>query len=177
MEIVLEIFKYILPSVVVFTGVYLIMQSFFDNELKKKDKRAKVEALKNSSKQLTPVRLQAYERMILYLERINLSNLVMRMPNKNTSALELQRQMLATIRMEYEHNMAQQLYISSQSWKILLVAKEESIKVINSCAEKLDSSATAMDLSRFILEVMGKTKNSPTDVAIEALKRDIHAMF
>jgi|SRR5690554_827538 len=177
MEIALEIFKYILPAVVVFIGVYFIMQNFFENEQKKLSQTTQLEALKETSKQLTPVRLQAYERMILYLERINLSNLVMRMPNKNIKAKDMQRQMLATIRMEYEHNMAQQLYISSKGWQMLVTAKEESIKVINSCAEKLGEDATAMDLSRFILEVMGKSKKNPTEVAIEALKRDISVLF
>lgn len=174
MDVLLEILKYILPAVIVFIGVYFILQNFFENEQQKLDRLAR----KDTTKQLIPIRLQASERIVLYLERIHLSNLVMRMPhNKETSAKELQKKMLATIRQEYEHNMVQQLYIPSNTWKMVIVAKEESIKVINTCAEKLAKDATAMDLSQFILKVMSQSKHSPTEVAIEAVKREVRYLF
>lgn len=173
MEIVLEILKYILPAAIVFIGVYFIMNSFFENEQRKSSLRLR----NDDRKQVLPIRLQAYERIILYLERINLSNMVMRLHKSNMSAKEMQIQMLSTIRSEYEHNMAQQLYISSKAWKMVVTAKEENIKVINSCAEQLDKDASGMDLSRFILEVVGKSEKTPTEVAIEAIKREISYLF
>ncbi|MEX2379887.1 MAG: hypothetical protein WD530_04050 [Vicingaceae bacterium] len=173
MEIVLEILKYILPAAIVFVGVYFIMNSFFENEQRKSSLRLR----NDDRKQVLPIRLQAYERIILYLERINLSNMVMRLHKSNMSAKDMQIQMLSTIRSEYEHNMAQQLYISSKAWKMVVTAKEENIKVINSCAEQLDKDASGMDLSRFILEVVGKLEKTPTEVAIEAIKREISYLF
>jgi restriction endonuclease Mrr len=173
MEVVLEILKYILPAGIVFVGVYFIMNNFFENEQRKTSLRLR----NDDRKQVLPIRLQAYERIILYLERINLSNMVMRLHNNKMSAMDMQRQMLATIRSEYEHNMAQQLYISSKAWKVVVTAKEENIKVINSCAEQLGKDSSGMDLSRFILEVVGKSENTPTDVAIEAIKREISYLF
>ena len=56
-------------------------------------------------------------------------------------------------------------------------AKEENIKVINSCADQLGDEASGMDLSRFILEVVGKSEKTPTEVAIEAIKREISYLF
>lgn len=173
MEVVLEILKYILPAGIVFVGVYFIMNNFFENEQRKTSLRLR----NDDRKQVLPIRLQAYERIILYLERINLSNMVMRLHNNKMSAKDMQRQMLSTIRSEYEHNMAQQLYISSKAWKMVVTAKEENIKVINSCAEQLDKDASGMDLSRFILEVVGKSEKTPTEVAIEAIKREISYLF
>lgn len=173
MEVVLEILKYILPAGIVFVGVYFIMNNFFENEQRKNSLRLR----NDDRKQVLPIRLQAYERIILYLERINLSNMVMRLHKNNINAVEMQRQMLSTIRSEYEHNMAQQLYISSKAWKMVVTAKEENIKVINSCAEQLGKDASGMDLSRFILEVVGKSEKTPTDVAIEAIKREISYLF
>lgn len=173
MEVILEILKYILPAGIVFVGVYFIMNSFFENEQRKSSLRLR----NDDRKQVLPIRLQAYERIILYLERINLSNMVMRLHKSNMSAKEMQIQMLSTIRSEYEHNMAQQLYISSKAWKMVVTAKEESIKVINSCAEQLGEDASGMDLSRFILEVVGKSEKTPTEVAIEAIKREISYLF
>lgn len=173
MEVVLEILKYILPAGIVFVGVYFIMNNFFENEQRKTSLRLR----NDDRKQVLPIRLQAYERIILYLERINLSNMVMRLHNNKMSAMDMQRQMLSTIRSEYEHNMSQQLYISSKAWKMVVTAKEENIKVINSCAEQLGKDASGMDLSRFILEVVGQSEKTPTEVAIEAIKREISYLF
>ena len=94
MEVALEILKYVLPAAIVFVGVYFIMQNFMENEQKKLEMRYRTDNLKL----VTPVRLQAYERVILYLERINLSNLVMRTYQNGMSARELQGKMLTAIR-------------------------------------------------------------------------------
>lgn len=173
MEVALEILKYILPAAVVFAGVYFIMQNFMENEQRKLELRYR----SNNQSTVMPVRLQAYERIILYLERINLSNLVMRTYQNGMSARELQAKMLQAIRSEYEHNMAQQLYISSKVWRMVKSAKEENIKVINSSYEQLNDDASGVELSQFILELVGKIDQLPTEVAIEALKREINYAF
>ncbi|MEQ8908614.1 MAG: hypothetical protein RIC95_05450 [Vicingaceae bacterium] len=173
MEIALEILKYVLPAAIVFVGVYFIMQNFMENEQKKLEMRYRTDSMKA----VTPVRLQAYERIILYLERINLSNLVMRTYQKGMSARDLQAKMLGSIRSEYEHNMAQQLYVSSKVWRMVKSSKEETIKVINSCSEQLSDEASGVELSQFILELVGKTEKLPTEVAIEGLKREINYAF
>lgn len=173
MEIALEILKYVLPSAIVFVGVYFIMQNFLEKEQKKMELRYKTDNLKL----VTPVKLQAFERVILYLERISLSNLVMRIYKQGMSAKDLQASMLNAIRNEYEHNMAQQLYISSRSWKMVKSAKEETVKVINSCAEQLSDKASGLELSQFIIELVSQTERTPTDVAIEAVKKEINRAF
>ena len=173
MEIALEILKYVLPSAIVFIGVYFIMQNFLEKEQKKMELRYKTDNLKL----VTPVKLQAFERVILYLERISLSNLVMRIYKQGMSAKDLQASMLNAIRNEYEHNMAQQLYISSRSWKMVKSAKEETVKVINSCAEQLSDKASGLELSQFIIELVSQTERTPTDVAIEAVKKEINRAF
>ncbi len=173
MEIALEILKYILPASIVFIGVYFIMQNFLESEQQKRELLYKTDNLKL----ITPIKLQAYERVILYLERINLSNLVMRIYKNGMNAKTLQANMLQVIRQEYEHNMAQQLYISSGTWKLVKSAREETVKVINGCTEQLNDDASGVQLSQFILELVGQTAKLPTDVAIEALKNDVTRSF
>lgn len=173
MEIALEILKYILPSVVVFIGVYFIMQNFLESEQKKTE----IKYRSDNMKLITPSRLQAYERMVLYLERINLSNMVMRTYSRGMSAKDLQNKMLQNIRNEFDHNMAQQLYIPSRTWRLIKSAREETVKVVNSCAEQLNDDSTGLDLSQFILELVGQVESSPTEVAIEALKKELNIAF
>lgn len=173
METALEILKYILPAVIVFVGVYFILQNFFDNEAKKQ------QVLLRSKNQnlVTPIRLQAYERIVLLLERIALENIVMRTYQGGKTAKMLQTDLLKTIREEYEHNLSQQVYISNKTWAMIKAAKEETIKNINYAADQLKEDASAMDLSKLILELSAKVDKLPTDVAIEAVKREISYTF
>lgn len=173
MEVVFEILKYTLPAGIVFVGVYFVMQNFLESEQKKTELKYR----SDNMKLITPVKLQAYERMILYLERINLSNLVMRTYSNGMSAKKLQANMLQTIRSEYDHNMAQQLYIPTRTWKLVKSAREETVKVINSCMEQLNDNSSGLELSQFILELVGKIETTPTEVAIEALKNEVNKAF
>lgn len=173
MEIVLEIIKYTLPAAIVFVGVYFILKSFMDAERRKMEMNYRT----GNSKTITPVKLQAYERMILFLERISISNMVMRIYNGKMSAKELQNALLASIRSEYDHNVSQQLYISSKTWALIKSTREENVKVINSCAEQLKDDASGLELSQFLLELVGQMEKMPTDVAIEALKNEVNKAF
>lgn len=173
MEIILEILKYTLPAGIVFVGVYFVLQSFMDNENRKTELKFRTDNLKL----ITPVKLQAYERMILYLERINLNNLVMRMYANKMTARQLQAKMLQVIRSEFDHNMAQQLYIPTRTWKLVKSAKEETVKIINSCAEQLNDDSSGLELSQFILELVGKVEKTPNEIAIEALKNEVNQAF
>jgi len=173
MDIVLEILKYILPAAIVFVGVYFVMQNFLESELRKVELKHR----SDNRDLVTPRRLQAYERMVLYLERINLSSLVMRSYSKGQSAKDLQSKMLDAIRGEYDHNMAQQIYISTNTWNTIKQAKEETKKVINSCMDQLNDDASGLELSQFILELMSKTDRTYSEVAIEGLKNDLNRIF
>ena len=173
MEVILEILKYTLPSAILLAGVYFVLKNVLENEQRKLELKYR----SDNMKLITPIKLQAYERVILYLERITLSNLVMRTYQNGMTAKKFQGALLQTIRTEYEHNMAQQLYIPSKTWHLVKSSKEETIKIINSCADKLDSDATGLQLSQFILELIGKVETTPTEIAIEALKSEVNKVF
>ena len=173
MEVVLEILKYTVPSAIIFVGVYFILKSFFENEQRKRELSFK----NDNYKLITPIKLQAYERMVLFLERANLSNLVMRTYAGGMSTSVLHSTMLSSIRQEYEHNIALQLYIPTDTWKMIKSSKEETIKVINNCADQLNSNASGLERSQFILELAGKVKTTPTETALEALKSELNKSF
>ena len=173
MEVVLEILKYTVPAVVIFVGMYFILNSFLNSEERKRELKYRTD----NQKLITPIKLQAFERMILFLERVNLSNLVMRTYANGMSAKALQSKMHSIIREEYEHNVALQLYIPNSTWKMIRSSKEETIKVINKCADQLNDGASGMELSQFILELVGKVEIMPTDIAIDALKKEVNQAF
>ncbi len=132
-----------------------------------------------ASKQLTPVRLRAYERMALFLERINPNSLLMRQNlGDNVSAATLHRELLTQIRQEWEHNAAQQIYVSDEAWNMTVNAKESIIELINTSAAELQPNTVAMGLATVILNTYNTTKqNEETmlDKAIASIKKDIAA--
>lgn len=132
-----------------------------------------------ASKQLTPVRLRAYERMALFIERINPNSLLMRQNlGDNVSAAALHRELLTQIRQEWEHNAAQQIYISDESWNMVVNAKESIIELINSSMAELQPNTVAMGLATMILNTYNNTKQKEEtmlDKAVASIKKDIAA--
>jgi len=105
---ILEVLKYTLPALIVFLTAYFLIRAFIRND---QDKR-KHEIVLQNQKNVTPVRLQAYERVILFLERISLESLIMRTSKQGMTSKQIQTSMLNTIRAEFEHNLSQQVYIT-----------------------------------------------------------------
>lgn len=166
---ILEIIKYTLPAAIVFLTAYFLIRALIKND---QDKR-KHEIILQNQKTVTPIRLQAYERIILFLERISLESLIMRTNKKGISSKELQASMLNTIRSEFEHNLSQQIYLTPTAWKVIVNAKSHTIKIINSSADHVKAGSPAIEYSRNILETVMKLDKEPTKVAIEYIKKEV----
>jgi len=172
MDYLFELVKIILPAGLVFVTTYYLVKNFLSHESHKKSLDIK---MANQSV-ITPIRLQAYERIVLFLERINPSSMVVRL-NKHSSASVLQEELLKTIRAEFEHNLSQQIYMSNKAWELVVKAKEETMKIINVAASKLQNDATGMDLAQAILQVCAQLSEMPSKSAIELIKKEIGKEF
>ncbi len=93
-------------------------------------------------KTITPIKLQAYERIVLFLERISTESLIMRTVKPGMTAQQLHSALIANIRSEYEHNLSQQIYMSNEAWEMVKNAKGTVIRIINNIATKLPPTAT-----------------------------------
>ncbi len=171
--LLLEIFKYILPSIIVFLTTWYLVRSFIRNE----EIRRKDEILMASHKTLFPVKLQAYERATVFLERINPDSLLKRIHKNEMTVGELQARLLSTIRSEFEHNFAQQIYMSNYAWQQVVKAKENIVKLVNINALKFKPEAPAINLSKAILEEIFEIEKSPSLTAIEIIKQEIQSML
>ena len=170
---VAEILKYTLPALFVFLATYLVMSKMVKSE----QLRLKAENVLNNQKYITPIRLQAYERMVLLLERISPQSLVMRTQRQNITNQELQSALLKTIRSEFEHNMAHQLYISDKAWEMVRMAKEDCIKFINQTALQTKPDGNSLQLCKLILENTLDRDLDPTTKAINYLKEEVRTLF
>jgi len=155
---------------------YKVAQTYFDNQQKTQMLQMKIDEHKESLKVVTPIRLQAYERMALYLERISPNSLILRTFRPGMDIKALQVAMTKNIRDEWEHNLSQQVYLSAESWNRIREAKEEMINLINGSAVKLPADADPSSLAGAIFESCAKSK-IPTDEAIEFMKQEIQERF
>lgn len=173
MEDLLDLLKYTVPALVVFVACFFILKKFMDNEYRKQ----LLELRKANQNYTTPLRLQAYERMILFLERVSLNNLVSRVQKRGMSAKQFQSDLIVTVRTEFEHNLSQQIYVSQTAWDTVKLAKEEVIKVINVSATQVKDDATSAELSQKIFEILLKLEVSPTQMAISTIKKEVRQLF
>lgn len=168
-----EILKYILPALVVFVATFFVMRKFLDNEYKK----LLFEIKKSNLKTITPIRLQAYERAALFLERINMENLIKRVNVPGMKADQLQMALINSIRSEYEHNLSQQIYMSDETWESVKSAKEETVKIIHMSMAALGGKGSSLDLTKAIFEKIEEEKTPPYQKAINQLKKEVRHIF
>ena len=168
---IIELLSYTLPSVI--TG--LVAYYFFLNHTKNEERKMKLGILKENQKHSLPIRLQAYERMTLFLERINPAKLLLRVTSVNDDKNAYTQSLINTVEQEFEHNLAQQIYVSETAWKAVVTSKNLMIKIIRTTADKKEIE-NADQLRAFILE--NELKNdSPTKAALSFLKLEAQKSF
>lgn len=177
MEIFIELLKYILPSGFVFVATYFVLKKTSENELYRKKIDSNTDIKIGNQKYITPLRLQAYERMALFLERIMINNLLMRINQNGMNARLLHTELLRQIRTEYEHNLSVQIYLSPELWTIIKQAKDETIKSINLVAGKTNEELSSLELSKSLLEIFGSVDKQPAEYALDLLKSELRKNF
>jgi hypothetical protein len=145
--------------------------------IKNDQKRRDFEIMVKNKNVITPIQLQAYERLTLFLERISPDALVMRLNKENMTSQQLQNEILKTIRAEFDHNLSQQVYISSKAWEMIKHAKERTIKLINTTATAVKPDTPAIHLSKAVLEKVAEQDEIATRTAIEYLKKEVRNYF
>jgi hypothetical protein len=174
MEIVLySLLKILFTIGLLFLSALLLLRYYFSH----KSKPFQVSPQGEEQRIILPLRLQACERIVLFLDRISLNNLIMRVNRPEMTALQLQAALVSAIREEFEYNLSQQLYVSSKSWGMVRNAKEESIRMINTASMKVPESAPSSDMVRMLLELLLAEEKSAVDVALEEVKREIQKSF
>jgi hypothetical protein len=173
MEILRDLILVLIPALLVGAAVYFLLKIY----LKRDEDRRAVEYKTERMKMISPVRLQAYERIVLLLERITPSQLIMRNIQQGMNARELQQALIGNIRQEYDHNLSQQLYISSNAWELVKNAREALISAINTASESLKEDATATDLAQLIFQDELNSEGSTLYKALEYLKKEARELF
>lgn len=170
-EKVIDLLLYAVPALI--TG--LIAYYFFKEHTKNEDGRRRFLLHKDIQVNTLPIRLQAYERMTLFLERITPAKLLIRVSPTSSNKESYEALLIANIEQEFEHNLSQQIYMSDECWNIINAAKNATIQLIRK-ASLLEKTNTANKLREVILTEMME-KRAPSDVALSFIKKEISELW
>ncbi len=158
-------------------GVLYMAYLFLKKQGEKELQTAQLELKKERQKHFLPMRVEAYQRAVLLMERIHPGSLVMRLHNPGLPAKKLQADLLQAIREEYDHNVSQQLFVSPQGWDMVKNSKEETIKIINLAGNQMSATSLSMDLASKIFEIVAEVGKLPTEITVEYLRKELQELF
>ena len=164
----------ILTIVVLIFGFWLIQYSPFRNDEKKRQWELKRE----SQKSISPIRLRAYERLTLLLERTKPEHMIMEMQKAYPEAMttwtvgQMQQYLLQTLRAEFDHNQSQQVYVSDEVWDLIINARDQMGAFLIAITAQLPKDATAQTYVTALLTAYASNGTTPTEKALEELKNE-----
>lgn len=170
-ERIFDLLLFAIPSLI--TG--LIAYYFFKEHTKNEDGRRRYLLHKDMQVNAMPLRLQAYERMAIFLERITPSKLLIRVSPLSSNKEDYESLLIANIEQEFEHNLSQQIYVTDDCWNIITAAKNATIQLIRK-ASLLEKTATANKLREVVLTEMME-KRAPSDAALSFIKQEVSEMW
>lgn len=168
---ILKLFFNLLPALLVGAIAYYFFKQHIENE----ESRRRFLLQKNLQKDAFPLRLQAYERMVLFLERIAPAKLLTRVTPISSNKEDYEILLIASIEQEFEHNLSQQIYVSDQCWHIILAAKNTTIQLIRK-SSMLEKTDTANKLREVVLTELME-KQSPSTTALSYIKQEVSEMW
>lgn len=173
MNTVVEILQLTIPGLIVFATAYFVLKNFLHNQLALRQ----LEIKQNQQNITTPLRLQAYERLSLFCERINLPSLMLRTRQEAMNAAQFKATLLLSIQQEYEYNITQQVYVSDQLWEIVKIARDDSVNTVSLAAELVDNHANSIELAQAIVSILEKRGITAVDKALQAIKKETAILF
>jgi hypothetical protein len=173
MDIFTEFIKILLPAGLVMYAMFLTFRSMLDKEIERK----KVDVRYKLQETVVPLRLQAYERLALLLERVSPKNVILRLNDPSLSAHEFQALLVREIREEFNHNLSQQIYISDELWTLIKRAIEDTISTINQSSANLAPEARSVDLTRAIFEKVLGSSADPISHTLSQLKKEVAQFY
>ncbi len=161
-----------------FGWMFILLKQFFEREEKVKI----LELKKETNKTTIPIRLQAYERIALLLERIHPRSVILRVPPNNTMDVKTYMFILQqNVQQEYEHNLSQQIYISPKLWETVNAAKNQMVLEINATAKTLNPSGSSLMLFDALQNKMDEDSEEfvawISDVALLNLQKEVTTQF
>lgn len=169
----IEILKYCLPALIVLLATWIVMHKLFKSEQLKREWELK----RAAQKEISPIRLRAYERLALMLERTQPEHMLMDLDVSGMTVQQVQQRLLQTIRLEFDHNMSQQIYVSEQVWELIMTARTQMMAFVTAMAVQLPPESTSLDYAKVLLTAYSTNGETANEQALHALKQEAAALI
>ena len=164
---------YTIPALIVLAATWIVMHKLLKSEQEKRLWELK----KASQKEISQVRLRAYERLAILLERTEPEHILTNTDLSGMTIQELQKRLLQTVRLEFDHNMSQQIYVSDELWDKIMLARNEMGAFITTIALQMPKESTALDYAKTMITAYRNNGTTPHQVASEALKEEARRLL
>jgi len=163
--------------VLIFLGILGVQHMMYRQE----EKKRRYELRKESQKTISPIRMRAYERLTLLLERTEPEPMLKEIMNEdgwqNMTVTDIQRNLLQRVRLEFDHNLSQQVYVSDEVWQKILLARDQMGAFISQMAIRLKPGSTAVDYMKTLIETYHMNGDTPHELALQALKDEARRLL
>ena len=167
MEWLIELIKVIIPMGLLVLLVYVLLSQYINGQIRLKS----IELQRERKQDTLELKLAAYERLVLYLERISFPDMIMRVNAGQMEARMLYSSLLMTVQKEYEHNLSQQVYISENLWSIIRIAKQELANLITDAYSE-DPNQSQDELINRLIKKYGTWPKNPVEIAKSAVRQE-----
>jgi len=169
----MEIVKITLPGLLVFLATFFTIQKLIDVVMRRETAQIKIEKMKV----VVPLRLQAYERLMLYLERISPESLIQRISIECRNAHEAHQKTNFSILSEFEHNISQQMYVSPELWQKVKGARDFMLRISNEAISEVGVDATHHAFFNKLWEHFHSSEKNMLEIAKDYLKEEVKKIF
>lgn len=173
MELITELIKILAPAGLMLYLSYLLVRSFLSKQIEE----SRLKVIQKNQEVVLPIRLQAYERICLLLERVSPNNLITRLNNGQYSAKEFQQILVSEVRDELNHNLSQQVYMSQDAWTYVQGAVEDIITMINEAGKGMTPENSSLDLAKQIFDYMMENEKDMVKNALVFVKEEVRLLF
>ncbi len=168
-----QVLTYSIPVLFVLLGMAAILAVRY----KEAEKRRQWALRKESQKTISPMRMQAYERLALLLERTTPEHLLLGVAVHDLTPAQLQQHLLQTIRAEFDYNLPMQVYVSDEVWEKIMLAKNEMLTFVNAVALQMPKDSNTMYYARSLIQAYDNNGDTPNQLALEALKDEVKTLL
>lgn len=169
----IEVIKYTIPALIVLLTTWIVAHKLFKNE----EQKRLWELKRLSQKEISPIRMRAYERLALLLERTTPEHMLVDLDINNMSILQVQQRLMQVVRQEYDHNTSQQIYVSDEVWQAISEAREQTIAFINSIAAQMPADSTVLDYAKVLITAYNTNGETATEKALQMLKDEARGLL
>lgn len=169
----MEIIKYCIPALIVLLATWIVMYKLFKNEAEKRVWELKLK----TQKEISTIRLRAYERLTILLERTTPEHLLSEIPVSEMTVLQIQQRMIQTVKMEFDHNMSQQIYVSDELWDKIILARDEVANFITAVTPQMAPETNGIEYAKVLIQAYKSNGTTPHQLALMSLKNEVQALL